>query len=310
MGQAASAPLINDVATDLADPPIFTKSSHSATLSDKTAIAAAYPDLVPVKVPNRSVAEVLAAAKAVAATALPRASVVYDNEAEGALELLDITAIMRFKDDVAVRWVAGLVTLCPSPTAALLTAVEIRFFPHYIRTETLSVLKTSTNIIQCLAPLNSAAAPHWHLQKPRNGAASLHSAPPPHTNPHVGLPALQDTPRGRRDCRGHALRLTRGQRRPGLQRGPHSHLDGCSQEGAGAVKPLPNPPLLACTAGNRVLQSGNRPKRNMHKACLAGTLPQKCKPQNMHRMAAMPALHWWWLAQKGHACKRLPSSLW
>jgi hypothetical protein len=35
MGAALSAPVINDVSTSVADPPVYTKSSHPAVLSDR-----------------------------------------------------------------------------------------------------------------------------------------------------------------------------------------------------------------------------------------------------------------------------------
>jgi hypothetical protein len=103
MGQALSAPVINDVSTDLADPPLFTQSAHPAELPDhvQAAVASAYPDLQPLRVPVLAVAEVQAAAKAAAAAGLPRCEVVH--EGEGALELLDVTALLRFKDDISVR---------------------------------------------------------------------------------------------------------------------------------------------------------------------------------------------------------------
>lgn len=108
MGQALSAPVINDVSTNLEDPPVFTRSQHPAALSDtvKRACSKAYAKLQPLAVPNSNAAAVFAAARR-AAAALPRASIVHEDAAAGVLELLDVTALMRFKDDVAVRWAAG-----------------------------------------------------------------------------------------------------------------------------------------------------------------------------------------------------------
>lgn len=107
MGQALSAPVINDVSTNLEDPPVFTRSQHPAALPDhvKRACSKAYGHLQPLVVPGGSSAEVFAAARR-AAGALPRASVVHEDAGAGVLELLDVTRLMRFKDDVAVRWAA------------------------------------------------------------------------------------------------------------------------------------------------------------------------------------------------------------
>lgn len=104
MGQALSAPVINDVSTNLEDPPVFTRSQHPAALPDhvKRACSKAYGHLQPLVVPGGSSAEVFAAARR-AAGALPRASVVHEDAGAGVLELLDVTRLMRFKDDVAVR---------------------------------------------------------------------------------------------------------------------------------------------------------------------------------------------------------------
>lgn len=112
MGNALRAPVINDVSTDLADPPAFTASKHQATLPDsvKRACGRAYAHLKPVAVPGGDPAAVIAAAKR-AAAALPRARVVHEDAAAGVLELLDVTLLMRFKDDVAVRQGAVLPSL-------------------------------------------------------------------------------------------------------------------------------------------------------------------------------------------------------
>ncbi|KAL4430179.1 hypothetical protein ABPG77_004961 [Micractinium sp. CCAP 211/92] len=104
MGQALSAPVINDVSTNLEDPPVFSRSQHPAALSDtvKRACSKAYAKLQPLAVPGGDAAAVFAAARR-AAAALPRARIVHEDAAAGVLELLDVTALMRFKDDVAVR---------------------------------------------------------------------------------------------------------------------------------------------------------------------------------------------------------------
>lgn len=108
MGQAFSAPVINDVSTDMNTPPTFTKSNHPATLSQhvKDAIRNHYSDLKPLRVTSdKPVADVVEAVKAAAQASLPRGQVVYESSTgtEGAVELLDVTGLMRFKDDVSIR---------------------------------------------------------------------------------------------------------------------------------------------------------------------------------------------------------------
>lgn len=91
-------------AADVEDPPAFTKSQHTASLPDgfKSAIRKHYAHLAPLKMPGGDPAACFAAAKKAAAV-LPNATVVYEDAAAGALELLDVTPLMKFKDDVAVR---------------------------------------------------------------------------------------------------------------------------------------------------------------------------------------------------------------
>lgn len=60
------------------------------------------------------VAAVFAAAKR-AAGALPRARVVYEDAAGGVLELLDVTPLLKFKDDVAIRCNRLCDSLIPLP---------------------------------------------------------------------------------------------------------------------------------------------------------------------------------------------------
>ena len=152
MGNAASAPVINDVSTDLSDPPQFPESKHHTSLPDgfKSACQKHYSHLQAVRVPGGDAAAVFAAAKRAggwqwavwvcgsgrqsqayhmqchgylhvpglswraahlcppglrlpAAAALPNTCVVRADAAAGALELLAVTPLMRFKDDVAVR---------------------------------------------------------------------------------------------------------------------------------------------------------------------------------------------------------------
>lgn len=119
MGQALSAPVINDVSTNLEDPPVFTRSQHPAALPDhvKRACSKAYAHLQPLAVPGGDAAAVFAAARR-AAAALPRASVVHEDAAAGVLELLDVTRLVRYKDDVAIR-------VRPSPSGGGLV-VDVR----------------------------------------------------------------------------------------------------------------------------------------------------------------------------------------
>lgn len=86
MGAALSAPVINDVSTDLEDPPAFQKSSHAASLPDgvKAACRKHYARLQPLRVPGGDTMAVFAAAKRAAAT-LPNTSVVLEDGAAGAL---------------------------------------------------------------------------------------------------------------------------------------------------------------------------------------------------------------------------------
>lgn len=104
MGNAASAPVINDVTTDVQDPPAFVRSNHPRTVANhvKESIQKHYADIQPVRVPNQTVAEVFAACKA-AVSVLPKATLAYQNDLEGVLEVMDTTALMRFKDDMVVR---------------------------------------------------------------------------------------------------------------------------------------------------------------------------------------------------------------
>lgn len=103
------------------DPPQFTASQHPTQLaaSVKAAIAKHYSHLRPLSVPGGDPAAVFTAAVAAAANALPRASIVRQDEAAGALELLDVTALLKFKDDVSVRcvWHRGCWAAAPAAAA-------------------------------------------------------------------------------------------------------------------------------------------------------------------------------------------------
>ena len=104
MGAAASSPVINDVSTNVDDPPAFSKSNHAAALPEsfKRSIAQHYSHVKPLVVQGVDKASVFDAAVA-AAAALPRCRIVHQDAEAGVLELLDVTKLMRFKDDVSVR---------------------------------------------------------------------------------------------------------------------------------------------------------------------------------------------------------------
>ena len=107
---AARLPAINDITTDLDDPPQFVHAAREAAhrgrdLShpgEQTARAqrAAYPDLAPIELdvpPEEAFRRAVAAAEALGWTLVHR-----DPDA-GALEASDTSAIFRFVDDIAVR---------------------------------------------------------------------------------------------------------------------------------------------------------------------------------------------------------------
>jgi uncharacterized protein (DUF1499 family) len=94
-------PMINDITTDLADPPAFVASSHPAPppeFADKQ--SAAYPDLGPVTLPLESEAAFDAArAAAIAMDWVIRG----EDRDSGRIEAVATTPVMRFKDDIAIR---------------------------------------------------------------------------------------------------------------------------------------------------------------------------------------------------------------
>lgn len=72
--------------------------SHAAQ-----AIIKHYPHLKPVVVPGGHLEDVFAAAKK-ATEQLRGARIVYEDEHGGVLELVDVTPLLKFKDDVVIRW--------------------------------------------------------------------------------------------------------------------------------------------------------------------------------------------------------------
>jgi hypothetical protein len=67
------------------------------------AIRKHYGQLQPLVVPGGDPAQVFVAAKRAAANSLPNSRIVYEDAAGGLLELVDVTPLMKFKDDVVVR---------------------------------------------------------------------------------------------------------------------------------------------------------------------------------------------------------------
>lgn len=106
MGNAASAPVINDVSTNVDNPPKFTKSTHPDRLSDALteAILKHYSDLEPLTIPSskaESSKAIIEATKQAATSTHPRIQVVSSTDTTA--ELIDVTALCRFKDDVSIR---------------------------------------------------------------------------------------------------------------------------------------------------------------------------------------------------------------
>jgi uncharacterized protein (DUF1499 family) len=106
MGNAASAPVINDVSTNVDNPPKFTKSAHPDHLSDalKEAIRKHYSDLQSLVIPLSkadSSQAIIDATKQAATGTRPQIQVVSSSDTTA--ELLDVTALCRFKDDVSIR---------------------------------------------------------------------------------------------------------------------------------------------------------------------------------------------------------------
>ncbi|EFN57816.1 hypothetical protein CHLNCDRAFT_143218 [Chlorella variabilis] len=104
MGSAFSAPVINDVSTCLEGAPSYKNSQHAPELPEnfKKAIIKHYPHLKPVVVPGGHLEDVFAAAKK-ATEQLRGARIVYEDEHGGVLELVDVTPLLKFKDDVVIR---------------------------------------------------------------------------------------------------------------------------------------------------------------------------------------------------------------
>lgn len=96
-------PLINDVATDLDDPPKFVKAEIGPLPEKfKPIISEHYSDLKPEIFPQKDTNTVFAEALEIARKQ-PRWTVTYENAFEGIVEGYAVTAVFRFRDDFVVR---------------------------------------------------------------------------------------------------------------------------------------------------------------------------------------------------------------
>jgi len=102
----AKAPLINDVSTDLERPPAFRLARHGDLPSRFVPIIRNhYADLEPLRTKHEPAA-VFQAAQALASERKRWRITVSDSSA-GHLEVIAITRVLRFRDDVVVRVAAG-----------------------------------------------------------------------------------------------------------------------------------------------------------------------------------------------------------
>ena len=96
-------PLINDVATDLDDPPSFTKEQIGPLPEDfKPIIREHYSDLKPATFAGKKKGTVFRAVLKTA-TSMPRWTIKYENADEGVVEGISVTALLRFRDDFVIR---------------------------------------------------------------------------------------------------------------------------------------------------------------------------------------------------------------
>jgi uncharacterized protein (DUF1499 family) len=100
-GPGLGLPAINDITTDLEDPPAFADPGRAYPGEDfARAQRAAYPDLAPIRVarpPDRAFQDALAAARGLGW------EIVREDAAAGVIEATDTTRIFHFVDDVAIR---------------------------------------------------------------------------------------------------------------------------------------------------------------------------------------------------------------
>jgi uncharacterized protein (DUF1499 family) len=111
---AIRAPLINDISTDLCDPPMFAKDGaasvavaggkRSNALAYPTGFAQrqqnAYPDLVPLRM---NADAVTAGHRVDAAIAQMRWRVTYTSPDKRTIEAIDVSRIFKFTDDIVIR---------------------------------------------------------------------------------------------------------------------------------------------------------------------------------------------------------------
>ena len=96
-------PLINDVATDLDDPPSFTKEQIGPLPEDfKPIIRQHYPDLKPATFAGHK-KDITFQAALKTATSMPRWTIKYENVDDGLIEGMSVTAVFRFRDDFVIR---------------------------------------------------------------------------------------------------------------------------------------------------------------------------------------------------------------
>jgi uncharacterized protein (DUF1499 family) len=96
-------PTLNDVSTDLDDPPMY-RSRDLGPLPEtfKPLIRAHYKTVQPLRATGLSPGEVFAAALHVV-LGTPRWSVSLNDHEGGQLEAVAVTRLMRFRDDIAIR---------------------------------------------------------------------------------------------------------------------------------------------------------------------------------------------------------------
>jgi len=99
--RARSHPPINDITTDMADPPAYMTTARNYPGAEMARQQrAAYPDIVPVMLP---VPPAQGFAKALAAAEAMGWEVVGRDAASGRIEAVDSTKWFGFKDDIAIR---------------------------------------------------------------------------------------------------------------------------------------------------------------------------------------------------------------
>ncbi|MGK0172722.1 MAG: hypothetical protein ACI9W2_004462 [Gammaproteobacteria bacterium] len=111
---AIRAPLINDISTDLRDPPMFAKNgaAGAAVAGNKRSNALAYPtgfaqrqqNAYPDLVPLRMNADAVTVGKRVdAAIAQMRWQVTYTSPDKRTIEAIDVSRVFKFTDDIVIR---------------------------------------------------------------------------------------------------------------------------------------------------------------------------------------------------------------